>query len=165
MAVDSYRYLPRSFRPMYEGRRFPEQDPVWAAVGPVEEATFGLLTSGGLYLEGWQQPFDLDRERGEPTWGDPTLRVIPDGVAQEAISAAHLHYNTDLVRQDFNVALPLRAFHTLQNAGLIGAVAAEHFSVMGFQEHGAAVWAEKTGPEIVAKCRDAEIDVLVLAPS
>jgi D-proline reductase (dithiol) PrdB len=166
MAVDSFRYLPRSFVPLYEGRSFPDTEPVWAdPTGPIERATVGLLSSGGMYLAGVQKPFDLDRERSEPTWGDPSLRIIPSDVAQEDIEAAHLHYNTDLVESDFNVALPIRALRRLEAEGAIGSVATEHYSVMGYQEDGARVWREQTGPEIATRCRRAGIDVLVLAPS
>ena len=64
MIVDSYRFLPRSFRPMYEDRGpFPgEEAPVWA---PFEKrlaaARIALLTSAGLYVRGTQASFDLAR--------------------------------------------------------------------------------------------------------
>jgi hypothetical protein len=81
--VDSYRFLPRSFIPMYEGATAAPGDdgPVWA---PFErrlaESRIALLTSAGLYLAGEQAPFDGEREKAEPTWGDPTHRVLPAGL-------------------------------------------------------------------------------------
>src|SRR5205807_3035063 len=78
--VDSYRFLPRSFRPLYEGRGpFPgEVSPVWA---PFEKrlsaSRIALLTSAGVYMKQGQQAFDLEREDANPEWGDPTWRVIP----------------------------------------------------------------------------------------
>jgi D-proline reductase (dithiol) PrdB len=166
MAVDSYLYLPRSFVPFYEARMVGGADPVWADLGkPLADANVALLSSAGIYLEEHQEPFDVERERREPTWGDPSLRVIPPDASPEDIGVAHLHYNTDLVLADPDVALPLRSLGAMEADGLIGSSAREHYSVMGYQEHGARVWAEQTGPEIAARCRDAEIDVLVLAPS
>jgi hypothetical protein len=50
--VDSFKFLPRSFRPMYEGRSpFPgEEEPIWP---PFErrlaESRIELLTSAGIY--------------------------------------------------------------------------------------------------------------------
>ncbi len=167
MAVDSFRYLPRSFIPLYEQRRYEGIDePVWAPLSkPVTEATFALLTSAGVYLPASQRPFDLDRERAEPTWGDPTFRVIPADATEGDIDVAHLHINTDPIRTDLDVALPLRTFRRLADDGEIGAVAAEHYSVMGYQEPGAEVWITETGPEIAARCHAADVDVLVLAPA
>ncbi|TMF29427.1 MAG: hypothetical protein E6I29_08360 [Chloroflexi bacterium] len=80
MIVDSYRFLPRSFRPFYEGRGpFPgEESPVWA---PFEKrlsaSRIALLTSAGVYMKESQPTFDLEREDANPEWGDPTWRVIP----------------------------------------------------------------------------------------
>src|SRR5437773_1111875 len=76
MNVDSYRFLPRSFRPYYEGRGpFPgEEEPVWAPFPKrLSEARIGLLTSAGLYVKGSQPGFDVERERANPEWGDPGL--------------------------------------------------------------------------------------------
>ena len=78
MPVDSFAYLPRSFRAMYEAVDDPPDAPVWAPLGrPVAEATVALLTSAGLYLRDRHDSFDLERERQDPTWGDPTYRLIP----------------------------------------------------------------------------------------
>jgi len=80
MLVDSYRFLPRSFVPLYSGAGpAPGDDgPVWTPFpARLAEARIALLTSAGLYLEGEQAPFDGEREKAEPTWGDPTHRVLP----------------------------------------------------------------------------------------
>ncbi|MGA7911115.1 MAG: hypothetical protein WCC30_06160, partial [Candidatus Dormiibacterota bacterium] len=79
MIVDSYRFLPRSFRPLYEGRGpLPgEEAPVWA---PFEKrlasSSIALLTSAGIFVNGDQASFDLDHERSHPEWGDPSWRAI-----------------------------------------------------------------------------------------
>src|SRR4051794_4502435 len=96
MLVDSYLFLPRSFRPLYDGLApMPGEDqPVWA---PFErrlaDARIALLTSAGLYVAGEQEPFDGDRERAEPEWGDPTWRTIPAGSTSRpgALGMMHLH--------------------------------------------------------------------------
>lgn len=166
MAVDSFRYLPRSFIPLYEQRTYQVTEPVWTPLDiPVEAATFALLTSAGVFLPAAQPSFDLERERAEPTWGDPSYRVIPAEVTEAEVDVAHLHINTEPIRQDLEVALPLRTFRHLADEGIIGGVASEHYSVMGYQEPGAETWITETGPEIAARCHAADIDVLVLAPA
>ena len=166
MTVDSYAFLPRAFRAMYEAAPRFDHQPVWARFDiPLAKARVALLSSAGMYLVGEQEPFDVERERREPTWGDPTLRVIPNDVEQSQIDATHLHLNTADFLADMNVALPIRRLNELVDAGLVGSAAPEHYSVMGFQEAGAEVWRTSTGPEIAARCHAAQIDALILAPA
>lgn len=166
MAVDSYAYLPKSFIPMFEAIPVRETEPVWAELKvPVSEARVALLSSAGMFLPASQAPFDVEREKAEPEWGDPTYRLIPSDTSQGDIDAAHLHINTYDVCKDVNVALPIRALHQLVERGVVGGSADEHISVMGYQQDGADVWRDEIGPEIAAMLRSKEIDALVLAPA
>ncbi|MGH9002843.1 MAG: hypothetical protein ACRDYV_06915, partial [Acidimicrobiia bacterium] len=108
--IDSFRFLPRSFVPMYENPvPVPgEEDEVWAPLPTrLARARLALVTSAGLYLEGDQEPFDVERERREPLWGDPTHRVLPTSLAGRALGMTHLHVNPDDVLADPEIALPL----------------------------------------------------------
>jgi hypothetical protein len=166
MVVDSYKFLPRSFRAGYELTSNLASEPVWTPLEkPVNEATIALLTSAGIYLKDTQPPFDTEREKREPLWGDPTYRVIPRDVCQEDIDVRHLHINTRDILADFNVALPIRAFGALEEEGAIGRLAGEHYAFMGFQERGAKEWQERYGPEVATRLREAQVDALVLAPA
>ncbi len=166
MTVDSYAFLPRAFRTMYEAAPTAEHDPVWADFDkPLAEAKVALLSSAGVFLADKQEPFDIERERQEPTWGDPTLRLIGAGVRQSEIDATHLHINTADLLQDFDTALPIRRLNELVAEGVVGSAANEHYSVMGYQQDGAQVWQNKTGPEIAAHCHANDIDALILAPA
>lgn len=166
MTVDSYAFLPRAFRTMFEAAPQFEHEPVWAAFSkPLHEARIGLLSSAGIFVQGEQDGFDIERERQEPTWGDPTLRPIRSDVTQVDIGATHLHVRTDDLLRDIDVALPINRLDELVADGRVGSAAPEHFSVMGFQEAGAGVWSTTTGPEIAARCHAAEIDALILAPA
>ena len=165
--IDSFRFLPRSFVPMYENPLpLPgEEDEVW--VPPrrrLAEARIALLTSAGLYLEGEQEPFDVDRERREPTWGDPTHRLLPASLAGRPLGMSHLHVNPDDVLADPEIALPLAGLAALVAEGRVGASAPSHYSVMGFQEPGLAVWREETAPAIVARLDEEAVDGVILAP-
>ncbi len=165
MAVDSFKYLPRSFRQGYD-IPYQAETPAWAPLDvPIEQATLALLTSAGLYVQGEQQPFDVEREKANPLWGDPTYRTIPRDVRQDQIGASHLHLNTRDFYEDFNVALALRAFGELAAEGKLGRVADEHYSVMGFQERTLDGWRTRYGPEIARRLKDAGVHALVLAPA
>ena len=165
--MDSYRFLPRSFIPLYEGATPAQGDdaPVWAPFGKrLAEARIGLLTSAGLYLEGEQAPFDGEREKAEPTWGDPTHRVLPGSLAGRALGMMHLHLNHEDPLADPEIALPLGGLAALAAEGRIGSVAPRHVSVMGYQQAGLEGWRAETAPAIVDLLRDDEVDGLILAP-
>jgi hypothetical protein len=165
--VDSFRFLPRSFRPLYESPQplEGEADVVWAPFEPrLADATVTLVSSAGLSLRGVQAPFDADRERREPSWGDPSWRRIPRRTAQGELEMTHLHVNPADVIADHEVALPLRALEALVADGIVGSSAADHVSVMGYQAAGLEVWRATTAPEIVEMLRDEGVDGVVLAP-
>lgn len=166
VVVDSYAFLPRSLRGLYESVEWADHEPVWAALeSPVSEARIGLLSTAGIFLRNTQGPFDVERERQEPTWGDPSYRLIPAGVEQSQIDAAHLHLNTADFLIDVDVALPVHRLNELVAQGLVGAAAEEHVSLMGYQEEGAHAWRTTVGPEIAARCHAQAIDALILAPA
>jgi len=165
--VDSYRFLPRSFVPLYRGAApAPGDDaPVWTAFpGRLAEARIALLTSAGLYLEGEQPPFDGEREKAEPTWGDPTHRVLPASLEGRPLGMMHLHLNHGDVLADPEIALPLGGLAALAAEGRVGSVAPRHVSVMGYQEAGLEVWRRETAPAVVQLLRDDGVDGLILAP-
>ena len=166
MPVDSFTNLPRSFHAEYETVASPPAEPVWSDP-PVDvaKATVALLTSAGVYLEDSQEPFDLDRERNDPYWGDPTYREIPVGVSQEEIGVAHLHINPAPTLADLNVSLPIEPFRRLVDDGRIGGLTSTHYSFMGYQAQGAEEWRTDYGPELVGRLRDAGADALILAPA
>lgn len=87
MSVDSFKYLPRLIAAFYQATdRQPELPIPWTPlVRPLPDCKFGLVTSGGLYHKGIEPPFDVAREKGEPTWGDPTYRTLPAEVRQAEV--------------------------------------------------------------------------------
>jgi D-proline reductase (dithiol) PrdB len=165
--VDSYRFLPRSFIPLYQGAQpLPDEtEPVWAPFTKrLAEARIALVTSAGLYLEGEQEPFDAERERREPFWGDPTHRVLPADLTGRALGMSHLHVNPDDILADPEVALPLGVLAGLVAEGPVGASTPSHYSVMGYQAAGLEVWRRETAPAIVDRLREEGADGVVLAP-
>ena len=168
MQVDSYAFLPRSFRAMYERppRVDGEEQPVWAPLEKrLADSTVALLSSAGLFVSASQPSFDLDRERAEPGWGDPTWRAIPRDTPQGALGMAHLHVNATDTLADHDVSLPLRTLDALVADGVVGASAPTHYSVMGYQQAGLEHWRTTTANEIIERLRDEHVDALALAPS
>jgi hypothetical protein len=81
-------FLPRSFRGLYESASPApgEERPVWTPFEPrLADARIALLSSAGLHVDGEQPAFDVERERREPTWGDPSWRAIPGDAMQGSL--------------------------------------------------------------------------------
>ena len=168
MLVDSFKFLPRTFRPLYEGRGpFPgEEEAVWAPFAKrLAESRIALLTSAGLFVRGSQAAFDLDREQANPEWGDPSWRSIPGNAAPGELAMAHLHVNDEDVLADPEIALPSHLLEQLAAERVIGSATPEHMSVMGYQERSLDGWRDRTGPELVARLRDQAANGLILAPA
>jgi len=168
MQVDSYRFLPRSFRSFYEGRGpfAGEEEPVWAPFEKrLQESRIALLTSAGLYVKKSQSSFDLDRERANPEWGDPSWRLIPAGVDSADLGVAHLHINDEDLLDDPEIALPAGLLEQLAVERVIGSAAPEHVSVMGYQERSLEGWRDQTAGEVAAHLRSQGVDGLILAPA
>lgn len=165
MAVDSYRWLPRSIAELYRNwaDEQPASVPFAPLQGPLADLTMALVTTAGVYVEGRDAPFDADRERREPSWGDPSYRLIPRDAPRSGIGASHLHVNNDFVRADLNVALPLDHAHDAVADGRLGDVASSHYSFMGYQPD-TTEWEERYAPEVAERMRAEGVGVALLTP-
>jgi D-proline reductase (dithiol) PrdB len=167
MKVDDYKYLPRMFRSLYENESAIEEGKVWAEFDKrLSRARIALLSSAGLYLRS-QQPFDVERERREPTWGDPSHRLIPRATEPGELAMSHLHVRNEAVLADPNIALPLSPLADLVESGFVGGATQEHVSVMGYQgwhDNSLDRWQEETAPAIVGVLEELGADGVVLAP-
>jgi hypothetical protein len=172
MPIDDYRYLPRSFAAGYDS--VPRSDapvPFTPLAVALPEAKVALVTTAGIWNRETDPSFDYEREQREPLWGDPTYRILSADVRQEQIGAGHLHLNNDDLLADCNVALPITRLHELAAAGEVGAVAAEHYSFMGWQGRGpdgggdTRAWAERYAPEVAARMLAEGVHAVVVSPT
>src|SRR5207245_2595978 len=135
MPVDSFKYLPRSIAAYYQTLRVERVDPIpWTPLSkPLNQCRLALVTTAGIYDKAREAPFDAEREKREPMWGDPTYRRIRRDLAQGQIGASHLHINNRDILADVNIVLPVNRFAELQEEGVIGSLAAVTDSRMGEQ--------------------------------
>ncbi len=166
MAVDSFKWLPRSIAGYYQAMQMPDLGEIpWTPLEkPINQARFALVTSAGVYLKGKQEPFDLAGERKNPLWGDPTYRAIPSDVQQDQIGVAHLHINSEDIEQDINIVLPVQRFQELATASEIGSLASQHYSFMGYQANDDE-WRERYGPEVAQRMIEEEVDAALITPT
>lgn len=169
MTVDSFKFLPRLISTFYQSVAGEPELPIpWTPVTrPQSLTTFSLITSAGLYHAPTQPPFDIARERAEPTWGDPSFRAIPSDVPRHELAASHLHLNTTDLLADVNIQLPLDRFQELATEGVIGRLARTAYSLMGYQGYppNAAAWQHEIGPQIAGLLKDEGVTAVLLTPA
>jgi D-proline reductase (dithiol) PrdB len=165
--VDGFRFMPPALR-AWIGQGIPAEPfsgviPWTPLCKPVRETTFSLMTSAGISMK-TDPPFDMEREKREPTWGDPTCRRIPRGARQEEIAVNHLHINTNHLKRDPNVILPLHRFAEFEQEGIIGRLAPTSYSYYGFQMN-PKVLLEETLPEVADRMREEGVEAVLLTPA
>jgi hypothetical protein len=135
--VDGFRFLPPSLGAWIRRFHIPEEefkgDIPWTPMAvPLNRTTLALVTTAGISLNS-DPPFDMEREKREPTWGDRSFRMIPRGTSAGDVSVNHLHINTSYILEDINVMLPLLRMAEFEQEGIIGRLAPTSYSFYGFQ--------------------------------
>jgi D-proline reductase (dithiol) PrdB len=165
--VDGFRFMPPGLKAWLK-KDIPETDYLgdipWTPLKkPVSQTKFSLMTSAGINLK-TEPPFDMEREKREPFWGDPTHREIPRGTLQGQIDVNHLHVDTSFIKEDINVILPLARFAEFEKEGVIGSLAPTCYSFYGYQMD-FAVLLKETMPKVAAKMHDQGVEAVVLTPA
>jgi D-proline reductase (dithiol) PrdB len=122
-----------------------------------------LLSTAGIALN-TDRPFDQERERRDPWWGDPSFRVIPLGTSESDVRLYHLHIDPRFGQADLDVVLPMRRLTELAEQGIVGQPAARHYSIMGYILE-PDVLVTETAPAIAERMRADGIDVAALVPA
>jgi hypothetical protein len=166
MPVDSFKYLPRSIAAYYQTLVVQKADPIpWTPLTqPLSEARIALVTTAGIYVKGVEPPYDAEREKREPMWGDPTYRRIPRDVRQDQIGASHLHINNRDLLADVNTVLPVVRVAELEAEAVVGSLAETNYSFMGYQPN-TGEWRERYAPEVAGLMKDEAVDAVLLAPA
>ena len=161
--VDGFIFMPPSLR-AWISKDIPEHRIPWTPLEkPISQTTFTLMTTAGISMKS-DPPFDLERERREPAWGDPSYREIPKTATEGDIQVSHLHINTTYIKEDINVMLPLRRFQEFEQRGIIGKLATTCYSYYGFQLDPAALLNE-TMPKVAERMRQENVEAVLLTPA
>lgn len=117
-----------------------------------------MITSAGAYLRDEQEPFD------EPNlYGDYSVRTFPTDTPFSALAYAHGHYDPAMIQEDAQVGIPLRHLGAMVAAGVLGEIAPDVVSFMGYQPDSAKV-VDDVVPRIVSLAREMAADAALLAP-
>ena len=165
--VDGFRFMPPSLSAWIKkdipAEEFSGDIPWTTLTGPLSKLTFSLMTSAGISMKS-DPPFDMEREKKEPLWGDPTHREIPRDATEADIDVNHLHVNTALIKEDMNVILPLARFREFEKEGVIGRLAPTSYSYYGFQLN-PTILLEETMPKVVSRMHAEGVDAVLLTPA
>ncbi|MBW2432817.1 MAG: hypothetical protein JRF36_04395 [Deltaproteobacteria bacterium] len=165
--VDGFRFMPPSLS-AWIGKDIPDQPysgkiPWTPLEKPIKEAAFTLVTTAGISMKS-DPPFDLEREKREPAWGDPSFRKIPRTATEGDIEVSHLHINTGYIKEDINVMLPLTRFAEFEKEGIIGSLAPTCYSFYGFQMDATALLTE-SAPQMADQMRRENVAAVLLTPA
>ena len=165
--VDGFRFLPPGLKAWVQ-TFIPDEElqgsiPWKPLSKPLCQATVALITSAGISLR-TDPPFDMEREKREPLWGDRSYRVIPRGMTEKDIDVNHLHINTHYIKQDINVILPLTRMAEFEQEGIIGRLAPSSYSFYGFQWQSTRFLEEAIKP-ISKKMKQEGVEAVLLTPA
>ena len=124
---------------------------------PLTEATIGLVSTSGARV-GDQPPFNRSRR------GDPSFREIPGGTEAGLLQFNHVGYDVRNAYADPDCVFPLDLLRRFADEGLIGAVAARAYSLMGYITQ-TDVLLEQTGPAIARAMTADGVDLAFLVPA
>jgi D-proline reductase (dithiol) PrdB len=166
MSIDSYRFLDFASRQVmkaWAARQEPGIIPFTPLAKPLRDCTIALVSTAGIARND-DQPFDQERERRDPWWGDPSFRVIPLGTTEQEVGIYHLHIDPRFGQADLDVVLPMRRLTELAREQVVGQAAPRHYSLMGYILD-ATVLVEKTAPALVDSMRADHVDAAALVPA
>jgi D-proline reductase (dithiol) PrdB len=125
----------------------------WVDGPPLAQRRVAIVSSAGLVVKG-ETPF-----RGR----DPDYRVIPTTTQPEQLLMSHISINFDRTgfEEDWNVVFPLDRLNELAADGVIGSVAATHYSFMGATD---PVQMEGHAREVAGHLKRDAVDAVLLSP-
>lgn len=165
--VNGFKFLPPGLAAWIK-TFIPDEDfkgyiPWTPMTKPLKDANIALVTSSGISLKS-DPPFDMEREKVEPIWGDRSFRIIPKRTTEKDIDVNHLHININYIKQDMNVILPLRLMAEFEEEKIIGRLAPTAYSFYGFQWQNTDFLTEAIEP-MSRKMKDEGVDAVILTPA
>ncbi len=165
--VDGFRFLPPGLaawvRKSIPDEEFKGFTPWTPLAKPLSQTTLALVTSAGISLK-TDPPFDMERERKEAIWGDRSYRMIPRGTTEKDIEVNHLHINTNWIKRDINVILPLARMAEFEEEKMIGRLAPTAYSFYGFQWQNTDFLKEAIEP-ISKKMKLERVEAVLMTPA
>ena len=126
-------------------------------VKALEDCRVALLSTGGFYVRGKQEPFD-------PEKNDMGFREIPKAVDVRDLAVSHNYYDHSDAEMDINCVFPIERLREMEADGYIGEVAPANYTIMGRIFRRTAL-VNETAREIAESLKRQEADVFFLVPA
>jgi D-proline reductase (dithiol) PrdB len=132
----------------------------WVGGPTLSQRRVALISTAGLHRRD-DRPFAVTSGHTRAIAGD--YRVIPQHVAANDLVMSHVSTNFDRTgfQQDWNVVFPLDRLHELAREGVIGSVAAFHYSFMGATE---PHHMKAAAHELARLLQQDQVDAVLLVP-
>lgn len=156
-AMRTLNFVREKWDPEFEFIR-PEWTPWTPLVRAPGECRVALVSTGGLYVRGEQEPFDDAHPHG-----DNGFREIPANITYDRLAIAHSHYDHRYALEDLNVVFPLERFRDLVGEGVVGELAPTHYSFMGYITRPYLLLVE-SAPRVATQMREEGVDLAFLNP-
>lgn len=163
--IDSFRYADFATRKVMQAwmDREPERTIPWAPLAkPLARSRLAMVSSAAVARVD-DRRFDVEGERENPWWGDPSYREIPADTRAGDVRLWHLHVDTRPGEEDLDCVLPLRRAEELRAEGVLGEVAPTHYSFMGYLLRPEEFLATSV-PAMIERLRDERVDAVLLVP-
>ena len=163
--VDSHRFLDGVTKRMMRrwcGLSVARPIPWTPLSKPLPQCTIAVVSSAALVLNS-DHPFDLEIERRDPWFSDPSYRVLPRNTRTGEVQIFQLHINPAFARQDLNCVMPLERLAELEESGEVGCAAPSHYSYVGYTLRPERLLNE-TVPRVIEQMRSEQVDAVVLVP-
>ena len=162
MSIDSYRFLDFASRQVMKAWAARQEQgviPFTPLAKPLRECTIALVSTAGIARND-DQPFNQERERRDPWWGDPSFRVIPLGTTEQDVRLYHMHIDPRFGQEDLDVEpedqVVRQLLLTLWN---VYSFFTTYASVDGFDPF------SHSAPAIADRMRSDDVDAVALVPA
>jgi len=120
---------------------------------PLAGRRVALVSSAALIRRG-DMPFHF---------GSPEVRLLPVGAPLTDLLVSHVSINFDRsgFQRDINTIYPIERLRELADEGVIGGLAATHYTVMGSTD---PLTMEDSADQITGQLRQEHIDAVLLSP-
>ena len=158
--ITRYPSLAQRFITAYEPWESGEAVPWAPPQKPLAECKLAMVTTSGVH-HGTQEPFDM-----QDSEGDPSFRTINAATISDDYKITHDYYDHSDAEKDLNIIFPLQRLQELQQEGVIGQLAATHYSFMGHIDgRHIATLIGQAAQEVVKRLKQDQVDAVLLTPA
>ena len=157
-------YLRQGFENAYQYARNEDTPPFVRPSKPLRECRLMLVSSAGIEIvpEGGPRPEPF-RGRNIGPKGEASVLPIPSDIAADKLAyVSGAHNRAECKMLDIDAFFPVTRLRELRDEGLVGALARHYLRIK--PRYSQRETRELDAPEVLRRCREEQVDVVLLAP-